>query len=144
MRRVSSAPNLHHNTKSVHHSTSSDKLDKANSHSQKRMKVQSVSDLANLMANTLIENKMVQYSQLMSTSKGVASAVCFEAEASKAAPAIEEELASCLSSPLMEEGDPLLELDIVDANTNVVVPFKRPKRRVLTRWDVPSRIAKRV
>lgn len=142
MRRVSSAPNLHKNTKSVHHSTSSDKLDKANYH--KKMKVQSVSDLANLMANTLIENKLVQYSQLMSTNKGVASAVCFEAETSKAAPAIEEELASCLSSPLMEEGEFLLELDVVDADTNVVVPFKRPKRRVLTRWDVPSRIAKRV
>ena len=140
MRRVNSAPSLCGGLPPIPHSTSGEKLDKANP--RKRTKVQSISDLANLSAIPLIENQLVQYSQLVSTSKGVASIVCFEAE-SKDAPAIREEredLASCLSSPLMEEGDPTLELDIVDLDRNIIVPLKRPKRRVLTRWDVPSRI----
>ena len=145
MRRVNSAPNMHQGIKAIPHSNSGEKLDKAGS--QKRTKVQSVSDLANSSVIPFIENKLLQYSQLMSTSKGVASVMCFEAEASKVAPAVEdvkEELASCLSTPLMEEGDPALELDILDADRNIIVPCKRPKRRVMTRWDVPPRIANRV
>ena len=144
MRRVSSAPNLCGSIKSVPHSNSGDKLDKASFH--KRSRVQSVSDLVNASAMPLIENQMVQLSQLMSSSKGVASALCFEIETRNAPAIVEEseELASCLSTPLMEEGDLTPEMDIVDRNNNVIVPFKKPRRRVLTRWDVPSRIAKRV
>lgn len=152
MRRVSSAPNLNggqYCTKSVPHSSSGDKLDKTTS--QKRTKVQSVSDLVNMSAIPPLENQLVQFSLFLSTSKGVASAVCFEAE-SATAPAVDEgnkNMASCLSSPLMEEGDPTLELDIMDADKNTLIPLfngavKRPKRKNLTRWEVPSRIAKRV
>lgn len=149
MRRVSSAPSLNGGqscVKSVPNSSSGDKLDKALSH--KRTKVQSVSDLTNVSAIPPLENQLVRYAQLMSTSRGIASAVCFETESRNApAPAVQEgneDIASCLSSPLMEEEDVKPEMDLIDVNNNQVVPLKRPRRKTLTRWEVPSRIAKRV
>ncbi len=142
MRRVSSAPNLYasQHGKPLAQSTSGDKLDKGCI--QKRTRVHSFQDLANVPL-VPIENQLTQYSQVMSLSKGVASALCFEADVG-AAPAIvddTEDLASCLSTPLMEEGKFDVELDIVDAQNGVVIPARRPRRN-LTRWDVPSRIAK--
>lgn len=156
MRRVSSAPNIltcAGSSKAISFSGSSDKLDKSINHS--KVRVHSVQDLASVTTNSL-ENQLVHYAQSISTNKGVASVFCFEAEIDrKEGPPVQSNnedissLASCLATPLMEEGEPtsnesLNRIDETDSNVVFPKSFRRSHRRRIRRWEVPSRIAKRV
>ena len=156
MRRVSSAPNIlacAGSIKALPFSGSSDKLDKSNNHS--KVRVHSVQDLASITANSH-ENQLAHYAQSISTNKGVASVFCFEAEAErKEGPPIRmneddmSSLASCLATPLMEEGEPasnesLNRIKKSDIDVEFPKSYRRSHRRRIRRWEVPSRIAKRV
>lgn len=151
MRRVSSAPNVCALPKSIPLSGSSDKLDKQSSVAGNKVKVRSVQDLNTLPNNTL-EAHFIQYTQSIASNKGIASVLCFENQTDmNDIPSIEKQdeeissLASCLSTPLMEESSVLEdENSIPIQESSTVLPKRYAKSRRVRRWQVPSRIAKRV
>ena len=151
MRRVSSAPNICALPKSIPLSSSSDKLDKQSSTG--KIKVRSMQDL-NTPLNNALETHFVQYTQSIASNKGIASVLCFGNEnAFNDVPSIEKQdddissLASCLSTPLMEESSVLeddVSISIQERSGDNVQPRRYAKSRRIRRWQVPSRIAKRV